>query len=122
MMLVDSSVLPLCCLCVVSVLPLCCLCVVSVLSLCCLCVVCCSLCDTYDLPHGVTFEPLPVYIRCPIPVLFLSYFCPIPVLFPSYSCPVPVLLLSSCYLTASFLLLSAIQPALGQADGGKMTL
>ncbi len=83
----------------------------SVLSLCCLCVVCCSLCDTYDLPHGVTFEPLPVYIRCPIPVLFLSY-----------SCPVPVLLLSSCYLTASFLLLSAIQPALGQADGGKMTL
>ncbi len=83
MMLVDSSVLPLCCLCVASVL-----------SLCCLCVVCCSLCDTYDLPHGVTFEPLPVYIRCPIPVLFLSYSCPIPVLFLSYSRPIPVLFLS----------------------------
>ena len=100
MMLVDSSVLPLCCLCVVSVLPLCCLCVVSVLS--------------------AALSVIPTIYRTASPLsLFPSTS---DVLFLSYSCPVPVLLLSSCYLTASFLLLSAIQPALGQADGGKMTL
>ena len=122
MMLVDSSVLPLCCLCVVSVLPLCCLCVVSVLS------AALSVIPTiYRTASPLSLFPstsdvLFLSYSCPIPVLFLSYSCPISVLFPSYSCPVPVLLLSSCYLTASFLLLSAIQPALGQADGGKMTL
>ena len=122
MMLVDSSVLPLCCLCVASVLPLCCLCVASVLSLCCLCVVSVLSAALSVIPTIYrTASPLSLFPSTS-DVLFLSYSCPISVLFPSYSCPVPVLLLSSCYLTASFLLLSAIQPALGQADGGKMTL
>ena len=80
MMLVDSSVLSLCCLCVVSVLSLCCLCVVSVLPLCCLCVACCYLCDIYELPTSYLTASF-VLLLCTSTCLFTACLHPVHDLF-----------------------------------------